>query len=127
MQLLQMQKPRRRSDWTDLFLESAHFQLSFAIGQSEVRKKAARSKNRTCKLKGTKGLAYDHALTSKFTKKTNFLQNSANIKIHRVKILQNVVFLEIFLQMHLQNCQGCHGVFRLADSMRECLSVNIPI
>lgn len=90
MQLLQMQKPRRRSDWTDLSLESAHFQLSFAICQSEVRKKAARSKNRTCKLKGTEGRAYDHALTSKFTKK--FLQNSANIKIHRVKILQYVVF-----------------------------------
>jgi len=95
MQLPQMQKPRRRSDWTDLSLESAHFQLSFAICQSEIRKKAARSENRNCKLKGTKGRASDHALTSKFTKKTIFLQNSAiikNGKIHRVKILQYVVF-----------------------------------
>ena len=80
MQLPQMQKPRRRSDWTDLSLESAHFQLSFAICQSEIRKKAARSENRNCKLKGTKGRASDHALTSKFTKKTKFFTKFSEYK-----------------------------------------------
>lgn len=45
MQLPQMRKPTQRSDWTDLFLESAHARLSFAMCNRKIKNLQARESN----------------------------------------------------------------------------------